>query len=125
MANSFQKFPHTVSAFRSNGLGTCREKQLWFRYCYVPFTGALKSVVSMPVVVTSERNVSRKSKSAYTQAFTLTNWLLKYGLHDRNSFTAMQTIHANAHSYMAYSITVLLQNQENRLEKYNSSNREP
>ena len=71
----------------------------------------------MPVAVPSEGNVSRKSKQAYTQALTLTNWLLKYVLHDCNSLTTMQTIHANSHAYTAYSITVFLQNQENGLEK--------
>ena len=55
-----------------------------------------------------------------TQALTLTNWLLKYGLHDRNGLTTMQTIHTNAHTNMAYSITVFLQNQDNGFEKYNA-----
>ena len=79
----------------------------------------------MPVAVTSEGNVSRKSKQACFQALTLTARLLKYGVHDRNSLTIMQTIHAITHTYMVYSITVFSQNQENGLEKYNRSNGEP
>ena len=56
---------------------------------------------------------------------TLINWLSKYGLHDRNSLTTMQAVHSSTHTYMTYSITLFLQNQENAHEKHNRSNSEP
>ena len=57
---SFQSwlFQETVES----GWITCREEQRWCRYYKVPFAGALKAVVSMPVAATSEVNVSIKSK---------------------------------------------------------------
>ena len=52
----------------------------------VAFAGALKAVLSMPVAVTCK---------PYMQTVT------------------MLTVHARTHTYVAYSITVFLQNQEN------------
>ena len=61
----------------------------------------------MSVAVTSKGSISRKSKLAFIQAFTLTKWLLKCGIHDRNSLTTVQTIHVNTHTYMVYSLIQL------------------